>query len=323
MMRAPQRRVFVAWMRTAYRISERRACGVAMISASSLRYGSVKPDQKPLRLRLRDLAAVRLRAGYRQLHVFLKREGWRVNHKRVYRLYRDEGLCLKRQRRRRHRSAAVRIERPVATSPNEQWAMDFMHDTLADRTSIRILTVIDLHTRECVALQAQRHFSGTEVAAHLDLAGKERGNLPRRIRVDNGTEFTSRSLDHWAYWNQVQLDFSRPGKPVDNAFIEAFNGSLRRECLSQHWFLSVEDARRTLDLWKEDYNNNRPHSSLGQVPPAEFRRGGRFGRVPKDSKTRTPADTGTGGGPRPETRHSRCDSARGDPHKHVQPSSVA
>jgi putative transposase len=276
MVRAPQRRLLVSWIQAAYRLSERRACGVAMISAASLRYQSVRPDQKPLRLRLRDLAAVRLGAGYRQLHVFLAREGWKVNHKRVYRLYREEGLCLRRQRRRRHRSAAVRAERPAATCPNEQWAMDFMHDTLADRSSIRVLTAIDLHTRECVALEAAKTFSGSDVGRIISLAGERRSDLPRRIRVDDGTEFTSKALDHWAYWNHVQLDFSRPGKPVDNAFIEAFNGSLRRECLSQHWFLSVEDAQQTLNRWKEDYNNSRPHSSLGQIPPAEFRRGGNF-----------------------------------------------
>lgn len=247
------------------------------MSASSFRYRSVRPDQRPLRLRLRDLAAVRLAAGYRQLHVFLRREGWPVNHKRVYRLYREEGLCLKRQRRRRHRSATLRAERPASTAPNEQWAMDFMHDTLADRSSVRILTVIDLYTRECVALRAARTFGGGDVGDTLERAGQDRGGLPQRIRVDNGTEFTSKALDHWAYWNGVQLDFSRPGKPVDNAFVEAFNGSLRRECLSQHWFLSLQDAQSTLDSWKEDYNNNnRPHSSLGQLPPAQFRRGGNF-----------------------------------------------
>lgn len=276
MVRTCQRRQLVSWIREAYRLSERRACQIARMSASSFRYRSIRPDQRPLRLRLRDLAAVRLAAGYRQLHVFLRREGWRVNHKRVYRLYREEGLSLKRQRRRRHRSGTLRAERPVVTTPNEQWAMDFMHDTLAGGSSIRVLTVIDLHTRECVALKAARTFRGADVGDTLDAAGRDRGGLPRRIRVDNGTEFTSKALDHWAYWSSVQLDFSRPGKPVDNAFIEAFNASLRRECLSQHWFLSLEDAQRTLDSWKEDYNNNRPHSSLGQLPPAEFRRGGFF-----------------------------------------------
>ena len=276
MVRTSQRRQFVTWIREAYQLSQRRACSIARLSESSFRYRSVRPDQRPLRLRLRDLAAVRLAAGYRQLYVFLRREGWQVNHKRVYRLYREEGLSLKRQRRRRHRSATLRAERPVVTAPDQQWAMDFMHDTLAGGASVRVLTVIDLHTRECVALQVARTFGGAAVADALEAARRDRGGLPGRIRVDNGTEFTSKALDHWAYWNGVQLDFSRPGKPVDNAFIEAFNGSLRRECLSQHWFFSLEEAQRTLDCWKEDYNNNRPHSSLRQLPPAQFRRGGFF-----------------------------------------------
>jgi len=276
MVKADQRRSFASWIEDAFRLSQRRACEIARISVSSKRYLSVKPDQRPLRLRLRELAAVRLRAGYRQLHVFLRREGWKLNHKRVYRVYREEGLSLKRQRRRRHRSATLRVERPSVTRPNEQWAMDFMHDTLAAGSTIRVLTAIDLYTRECVALQAGKGFSGNQVAQILEAAGKERADLPRRIRVDNGTEFTSKALDHWAYWKHVQLDFSRPGKPVDNCFIESFNASVRRECLSQHWFLSVEDAQRTLDVWKEDYNSNRPHSSLGDVPPAEYRRGGKF-----------------------------------------------
>ncbi len=274
MVRAPHRRLLVGWIRETYQVSERRACRIAPIARSSLRYQSRRPDQRPLRLRLHDLAGVRLSAGYRQLHVFLRREGWAVNHKRVYRLYREEGLCLKRQRRRRHRSATARVARPPVTAPNEQWAMDFMHDTLASGASIRVLTSIDLHTRECPALKAAPSFSGSGVAEARELAGREAGGLPQRICVDNGTEFTSKALDHWAYWNHVQLDFSRPGKPVDNCFIESFNATLRRECLSQHWFTSVDDAQRTLDAWRDDYNNTRPHGTLGQLPPARYRAGG-------------------------------------------------
>jgi putative transposase len=273
MVRPAQRRLVVSWARRAYQVSERRACLSIGVSRSSIRYRSVRPDQAPLRRRLRELASVRVRAGYRTLHTFLRREGWPVNHKRVYRLYSEEGLPLKRQRRRRHRSAVVRIERPAVTARNQQWAMDFMHDTLAGGAKIRVLTAIDLFSRECVALMAAETFSGAQVSALLVRAGIERGGLPSRIRVDNGTEFTSKALDHWAYWNHVQLDFSRPGKPVDNAFVEAFNASVRRECLSQHWFLGLEEAQATLDAWKEDYNNHRPHSSLGQLSPARYRAG--------------------------------------------------
>lgn len=275
MVRPAQRREVVAWARSAYQLSERKACRVVGVSASFVRYHSRKPEQAPLRRRLRELAGVRVRAGYRQLHVYLRREGWKINHKRVYRLYSLEGLALKLKRPRRHRSAVVRVGRPMATRRDEQWAMDFMHDTLMGATAIRILTVIDVFSRECVALVAARRFSGGQVAEILTEAGRHRGALPETIRVDNGTEFTSKELDHWAYWNKVRLDFSRPGKPADNCFAEAFNGSLRRECLSQHWFISLEDAQGTLDLWKEDYNNHRPHSSLGRIPPAEFHGGGR------------------------------------------------
>jgi putative transposase len=153
--------------------------------------------------------------------------------------------------------------------------MDFIHDTLADGRTVRILTAIDVFSRECVALEPAATFRGSDVARILGTAKLER-DLPQRIHVDNGTEFTSKAFDHWAYWNQVELDFSRPGKPTDNPFIEAFNATLRRECLSQHWFIGLEDAPTTLERWKEDYNNTRPHSSLKNLPPAHFRAGGVF-----------------------------------------------
>ena len=153
--------------------------------------------------------------------------------------------------------------------------MDFIHDTLADGRTIRVLTAIDVFTRECVALEAAPTFRGSDVARILGSAGATRG-LPERIRVDHGTEFTSKALDHWAYWNRVELDFIRPGKPTDNPFIEAFNGSLRRECLSQHWFVDLADASRTLQRWRQEYNNIRPHSSLNDRTPASFSRGGHF-----------------------------------------------
>jgi putative transposase len=148
--------------------------------------------------------------------------------------------------------------------------MDFVHDTLSGGRSVRVLAVIDAHTRECLVLQAGSGFKGEDVAGALSQVGAERSTLSEKISVDNGTEFTSKSLDHWAYWNRVQLDFSRPGKPTDNAHIEAFNSVLRRECLSQHWFIDLEDAQRVLDHWRSDYNNFRPHGSLGRQTPADF-----------------------------------------------------
>ncbi len=238
-------------------------------------YRSRRPSQAPLRERLRELAQSRVSYGYLRLHVLLRREGWAINRKRVYRLYTEEGLTLKQRRPARRRSGVVRSVRPALTGPNERWAMDFVHDTLADRTSVRVLAVIDLFRRECVALVAQRQFRGTDVARVLAAAGAAR-RLPGIIQCDQGTEFTSVTLDHWAYWNQVRLDFSRPGKPGDNTLCEAFNGSLRRECLSQHYFVSLTDAQHALDRWRDEYNNVRPHRSLAYQPPAHFRPGGVF-----------------------------------------------
>jgi putative transposase len=238
-------------------------------------YRSRRPSQEPLRRRIRELAASRVSYGYLRLHVLLRREGWQVNRKRVYRLYREEGLTLKRRRPKRARSALQRLERPVLERENQRWAMDFVHDTLTGGRCIRVLAVIDAFTRECLALTAQHGFRGDDVARVLSSVSDER-QLPEVIAVDNGTEFTSTALDHWSYWNRVKLDFSRPGKPTDNAIIESFNASLRRECLSQHWFLDLADAQRTLDEWRRDYNNHRPHSSLGDQPPAHFRAGGFF-----------------------------------------------
>jgi len=168
----------------------------------------------------------------------------------------------------------ARAKPAAAVEPNQVWAIDFMHDTLSNRSTIRVLTAIDVATRECVALIAAKGFSGSDVARILSEAASSRGRHPKQVRVDNGTEFTSKAVDHWAYWNHVELDFSRPGKPGDNAFIEAFNGTLRRECLSQHWFLSLAEAQRILDEWKDDYNKHRPHRSLAGQTPAQFRAAG-------------------------------------------------
>ena len=274
MVRPAQRRALAVWAQQAYGLSQRRACRAVGVDRSLVRYRSVRPAQEALRRRIRELAAVRVHAGYKQLHVYLRREGWPVNPKRVYRLYTEEGLTLKPRRPRRHRTATTRQARPRPKAPNQQWAMDFMHDTLADGRTLRGFTAIDLYTRECLLLRVARGFGGADVAALLTEAGQSRGPVPERIRVDNGTEFRSRALDHWANWNGVRLDFSRPGKPVDNAFIESFNGTVRRECLSQHWFTGLEDAQQTLDAWRKHYNNHRPHRSLANRSPAKYRGGG-------------------------------------------------
>ncbi len=230
----------------------------------------MKSPDEPLRSRLKELAAVQVAYGYRQLHTLLRREGWPVNGKRVYRLYREEGLVLRRKRPKRRRSAAHREERLMPRQPNERWAMDFVHDTLFSGESLRVLAVVDVCSRECLALRAGRRFRGEDVSRILSQLAGERGAMPQIISVDNGSEFTSRALDHWAYWNKVKLDFSRPGKPTANPHIEAFNSILRRECLSQHWYINLRDAQISLDRWRAEYNNLRPHGSLGRLTPADF-----------------------------------------------------
>ena len=208
--------------------------------------------------------------------MLLRRDGLQVNHKKTHRVYKEEGLPLRPRRPRRRRAVLQRHAGPVVTQPNQRWAMDFMHDTLADGSTIRLFTLVDVCTRECVALQVAKQFRGTDVARILSDAADARGGGPSVVQCDNGTEFTSVALDHWAYWNKVRLDFSRPGKPVDNCVCEAFNGSVRRECLSQHWFASIAEAATVLEIWRQDYNEHRPHTTLGLQPPAVYRRAGIF-----------------------------------------------
>jgi putative transposase len=222
-----------------------------------------------LRIRLRDLAAVRVRYGYRRLHVLLRREGYRVNLKLVYRLYCEEGLTMRAKRPRRHRSGLVRKERQSASQPNERWSMDFMAEQLFDGRRLRILTLVDNFSRESLALQVGRRFTGDHVVTVLEDVVRDRG-VPKAIQVDNGPEFISKSLDLWAWSHGVQLDFSRLGKPTDNPFIESFNGKFREECLNQNWFLSLADAQEQIDVWRQDYNHERPHRALGGRTPHEF-----------------------------------------------------
>jgi len=239
---------------------------------SSVQYIAIRPPQTALRTRIREIAEVRVTYGYRRITVLLRREGWHVNAKRTYRLYKEDGLDLRRKRPKRRRSAVPRQPHVAPTRPNERWSMDFMSDALANGQKLRVLTVVDQYTRECVALEVGGHFRGHDVATILTRVAFTRG-LPATINVDNGTEFTSRAFDQWAYTNRVQLDFSRPGKPTDNATIESFNASVRRECLSQHYFSTLAEAQVVLRAYQHDFNNHRPHSSLGQQTPAHFRAG--------------------------------------------------
>jgi putative transposase len=236
---------------------------------SSHRYVGLRDDQAFLRRRIREIAATRVRYGARRIYVLLRREGMIVNHKRVRRLYRLEGLNLRIKRPRRHVSAAHRGERSPVTAANQVWAMDFVADALFDGRRLRALTLIDVFTRECLAITVGQGITGEQVVAALADVTRERG-MPGRICVDNGPEFVSNALDRWAYLNDVILDFSRPGRPIDNAFIESFNGRLREECLNAHWFLSLDDARDKIEGWRRFYNESRPHTALGDRTPHEF-----------------------------------------------------
>ena len=207
-----------------------------------------------------------LRYGYRRIHVLLRREGWQVNAKRIYRLYKQMGLQLRNKTPKRRVKAKLREDRSEATRNNEIWAMDFVHDQLVSGRKIRILTIVDTFSRFSPATDPRFSYRGEDVVRTLERVCKKHG-YPKSIRVDQGSEFISHDLDLWAYQKDVVLDFSQPGKPTDNAFIELFNGKFRAECLNTHWFMSLDDARSKMEEWRRDYNEVRPHSAIGNKPP--------------------------------------------------------
>ncbi len=233
---------------------------------STYHYKGKRRSQAALVKRIKELAETRVRYGYRRIHVLLKREGWAVNAKRIYRLYKELGLQLRNKVPKRRVKAKLRDDRRPAVQANETWAMDFVHDQLATGRKIRVLTIGDTFTRFSPAIEPRFSFKAEDVVAVLERVGREHG-LPQTIRVDQGTEFVSRDLDLWAYQRGVILDFSRPGKPTDNSFIESLNGKFRAECLNAHWFMSLDDARSKCEAWRKDYNEVRPHSAIGYKPP--------------------------------------------------------
>ena len=255
-------------MRSETAISERRACALAGVYRSTLRYESrPSAETKALTERIVELAQERRRFGYRRIHALLRREGHEINHKRVYRLYSAANLAVKRRRRRK----GVMVLRELLALPmrrNEVWSMDFVMDALADGRRIKILTVVDDCTKEAVDLAVDFGISGHYVTRILDQAARFRG-YPKAIRTDQGPEFTGRALDQWAYQHGVELKLIQPGKPIQNAFIESFNGRFRDECLNEHWFHTLGHARAVIQQWRTDYNECRPHSRLGYKTPAE------------------------------------------------------
>jgi putative transposase len=260
----------VQWVQECYGLSERRACQLVGIGRSTLRYcRRTRSDEPSLRQRLRELAAARPRFGYRRLHVLLRREGVIVNHKRVERLYREEGLAVRRRTRKRV-ARDGRGRAAVPGRPNQQWGVDFVSDALAWGRRIRLFTVVDIFTREALAIEVDTSLPGGRVVRVLERLGAERG-VPDEIVLDNGPELAGKALDQWAYERGVRLRFIEPGKPIQNAFVESFQGRLRDECLNRHWFVSLADARHIIEAWRQDYNRARPHSALGYRPPEEFR----------------------------------------------------
>jgi putative transposase len=268
-VRPAQRRAAVAYAQARFGLSQRRTCRLVGAGRSTVRYRSRREDGV-VRRRLRELAAERPRFGYRRLHALLRREGITVNHKRIERLYREEGLAV----RRRARKAPGRIRRGRPSAPeraNEQWALDFLEDALASGRKIRLLSVIDVFTREALALEVDTSLPASRVVRVLDRLASERP-LPAQIVLDNGPELISRVLEEWAHRQAVTLHFIDPGKPIQNAHCESFHGRVRDECLNEHWFLSLTDARQLVAAWRQDYNQQRPHSALDYRTPEEFRR---------------------------------------------------
>jgi putative transposase len=247
-------------------VSIRRACGVLEFDRSTYHYKSRRPDQAGLEARIKDICATRVRYGYRRVHVLLRREGWDVNVKKTHRIYNELGLQLRNKTPKRRVRAKLRDDRRPATQPNETWAMDFVHDQLATGKKIRVLTVVDTFSRFSPVIDPRFSYRAENVVQSLERVCEIVG-YPKTIRVDQGSEFVSRDMDLWAYANGVTLDFSRPGKPTDNAFIEAFNGRFRAECLNAHWFLTLDDARLKMEDWRKYYNEDRPHGAIGNRAP--------------------------------------------------------
>jgi len=247
-------------------VSERRVCGLLTMAVSSFRYEARGSDEA-LRHRVVELAREKPRYGYRRLHVLLGRSGERVNHKRLYRVYREAGLAIRRKKRKH----CVRQGQPlgVRTAANQEWALDFVHDAVGGGRAIRVLSVMDAFTRECLALEADTSFASRRVTRVLDEIAAERG-APEAIRCDNGPELTSRHFLAWCVERKIELRHIQPGKPQQNAQVESFHGRMREECLRVSWFENLFDARRKIAAWRTEYNEQRPHSSLGYRTPKEF-----------------------------------------------------
>jgi putative transposase len=293
-------------MQVDVEVSQRRACGLMEIHRGTCRYRAKRrAEDQRLRQRLRELAEVRRRFGYRRLGVLLGREGWRVNHKRVYRLYVEEKLGLRRKRGRKRSGVRQPLLEPTAA--NQVWSVDFMSDALSWGRRIRMLNIVDDYTREALAIEVDTSLGGIRVVRVLEELKARRG-LPRQIRSDNGPEFVSRVLDQWTYENGIQWHYIQPGRPMENGYVESFNGRLRDECLNENWFGDLAEARRMIEAWRQDYNQCRPHSALGYQTPEEFATnvattgcGKDAGCARLDPALRDPLSPSLGGGQNPSS----------------------
>jgi putative transposase len=257
------------WVVERFGLSERRVCRLVTLDRNTLRYRSRRQDDAVLRMRIREIAESKRRYGCPRIYVRLRREGWAVNHKKVERLYyRDEGLSLRR-RRRKKAAAVPRVVLPKPTQPGRCYAMDFVHDRLVTGRRFKCLTMTDPCSKEVPVLEVDVSIGGARVCRILDRLFTTRP-LPDTLILDNGPEFAGTALDAWAAQRGVHLHFIQPGKPVQNAFIESFNGKFRDECLNEHWFLTLQEAQLVIEAWRREYNEERTHSTIGDVTPQEF-----------------------------------------------------
>lgn len=253
-----------------YKVSLRKACLAINLNQNTFRYILHQRDDTAVRARIKEIAAVRVRYGQERIYKLLRREGWKDNHKRVRRIYREEGLNLRPKRPKKSKASATRLTREQPTAVHQAWAMDFVHDQLFDGKKIRALTVVEIFSRFCLTISVQKSFTSACVAKIMDSLKEKFGTVPTTIRLDNGPEFIGKELDHWAEFNNVTLDFSRKGKPTDNAFCESFNGTLRDECLNTQWFMSLDDAIQKIEAWRIEYNTFRQHSSIDNLTPEDM-----------------------------------------------------
>ena len=269
----------VAHARQVFGLSERRACSILGAARRTVRYRSIRPDDTALRVRLRELAAERRRFGYRRLGYLLEREGLAPNHKKLFRIYREEGLKVRR-RGGRKRALGTRAPMTMPDRPNQRWSLDFVSDAFVCGRRFRILAVVDDFSRECLALVADTSLSGARVARELDAIVAARGR-PSIVVSDNGTELTSTAILRWSQERRIDWHYIAPGKPTQNAFVESFNGRLRDECLNETLFTSLAQARVVLAAWRDDYNTIRPHSKLGGKTPVQIAAQGPVGHAPR------------------------------------------